>query len=113
MLTSIKAFLDQFKVYLIIVAIALYPIVWFFGDEHGKGIARLQDTQAVVKEDKSVAADNKKAADAALQDEADLSKQTLTIQNLPYVPYSPTDDPCKSAPDRVQSLQQLIDKANK
>lgn len=108
MLTAIKTFLDQFKIYFIIAAIALYPIVWLFGDEHGKSIARLQDTQAVVKEDKTVAVENKKAADAALQDEADLSKKNSELENKKNDPLPPSDtDPCKLSPDRLQYLNSL------
>lgn len=108
MLDVITKFLSQFKIYFIIAAIALYPIVWFFGDEHGKGIARLQDAQAVVKEDKSTAVDNKKAADAALQDEADLSKKNSALENKKDDPLPPiTGDPCQLSPDRLQYLNSL------
>lgn len=110
---KILSFLSPVKYYLLLVALLAYPCVFFWGDLHGRNMQIQKDAAVTVQLDKQIASDNKKAADAALSSESKLSTDIANLENQKNAPLPASDDPCHPSPERVQSLQDLIDKANK
>lgn len=111
---AITTFLIQFKIYFIVAALALYPVVWLVGDFHGRAKMQALDLEAIVKQDQKQAIDNKKAANAAIGQEDKLSDDLhqLDDQKNEPIPQEPTTTPCKLDDKQLQYLQGLINQAS-
>lgn len=112
--TALSGVWGSVRLYVYAFFLLLYPAVGLYEHHSGYAAGQLDDAKATVKEDKVVAADNKKAADAAIARAAEESK---TLNDLEHqkddFPKTPGGTGCKLTDEQLKQLQQLTDEANK